>query len=61
MDTFKEYCAARPFAINVDNNIKSYNLAQLPEYNQAILSVYYDPITMRPYEPNAHTFVRANG
>lgn len=61
MDTFKEHCAARPFAINVDNNIKSYNLAQLPEYSQAILSVYYDPITMRPYEPNAHTFVRANG
>lgn len=61
IETFTQRCAARPFAINVDKNIKSYNYSQMPEHKQSTLTVYYNPQTMQPYEPNAHTFVRADG
>lgn len=53
--------ATQTFAINTDRNIRSANYKDMPEYSQSELVVFIDPKTMKPYEPNADSFVRRNG
>lgn len=61
LEHFENLTASQRFAIDVDKNIKSYNLSQLPEYDRTNLTVYYDPRTMLPYEANDYSFTKANG
>lgn len=51
----------RTFCIDTRTNLASYNYFQLPQYSTTALTVYIDPTTMKPYEPNADYFRRANG
>lgn len=61
IEVMDKYEADRPFAIDVDQNIKSYNCSQMPKYKNADITVFYNPLTMSPYEANEHSFERANG
>lgn len=57
-----EKCKApQTFAIDARANLASFNYAQLPQYSSAALTYYIDPKTMKPFEPNATEFRRANG
>jgi hypothetical protein len=53
--------ATQTFAIDARNNLAFYNYSQLPQYASAALTCYIDPKTMKPFEPNATEFRRANG
>lgn len=61
LDMNHEYRATHTFAINTARNLAMYNYSNIPEYSNTNLTVYLDPRTMRPYEPNADSFVRQNG
>lgn len=61
LETMNEYEADKAFAIDVDSNIKSYNYSLMPEYSKANLTIFYNPKTMAPYEPNEHSFKKSNG
>ena len=52
--------AAQTFAINTDRNTKSANYRYIKKYDNTELVVYIDPKTMKPFEPNAETFLRRN-
>lgn len=57
-----EKCKApRTFCIDAKTNLACYNYYQLPQYSTTALTVYIDPTTMKPFEPNADSFRRANG
>lgn len=60
-EKFENLIADRRFAIDVNKNIKSYNLSLLPEYNKTNITIYYNPKTMKPYEANDYYFKKANG
>lgn len=53
--------ASQTFCINTDKNVIMSNYFDLQKYAQSNLTVYIDPKTMKPYEPNADSFVRKNG
>lgn len=61
LDRMEKCKATRTFCINAQTNLASYNYSQLPQYARTSLTVYIDPRTMKPYEPNTDTFTRANG
>ena len=54
MENIIPLVADKKFAIDIDKNIKSFNYSQLPEYNKTALTVFYNPDTMKPYEPNEY-------
>lgn len=57
-----EKCRATDtFCINTDINVRSYNYSQMKEYSDSNLTVYIDPRTMKPYEPNTDWFRRKDG
>ena len=57
-----EKCRApQTFAINTDRNTCSANYRYSKEYDESELTVFIDPKTMKPYEPNSDTFTRKNG
>ena len=57
-----EKCQATcTFCIDTDINIKHNQYKNLVEYSQTELTVYYNPATMMPYQPNAFEFYRQNG
>lgn len=60
-EKFENLIADRKFAIDVNKNIKSYNLSLLPEYSKTNITIYYNPKTMKPYEANDYYFKKANG
>jgi hypothetical protein len=60
-EKFENLIADKRFAIDVNKNIKSYNLSLLPEYNKTNITIYYNPKTMKPYEANDYYFKKANG
>ena len=60
-EKFENLTADKRFAIDVNKNIKSYNLSLLPEYNKTNITIYYNPKTMKPYEANDYYFTKANG
>ena len=53
--------ATQTFAIDTNKNLAMSNYRYTQEYSDAPLTVFIDPRTMKPYEPNAGTFVRQNG
>ena len=57
-----ELCkASQTFAINTDRNTRCANYRYMKEYDNTELTVYIDPKTMKPFEPNSDTFTRQNG
>ena len=61
MESTEMLNAKKQFAINVDKNLKSFNYSQLPEYNKTPLTIFYNPNTMKPYEPNEYALYKENG
>lgn len=61
MENIIPLIAEKKFAIDVDKNIKSFNYSQLPEYNKTALTVFYNPDTMKPYEPNEYYLENSKG
>lgn len=60
-DRMEKCRATQTFVINTDNNMLHYNYSLMEKYAQCPLSVYIDPKTMKPYEPNTDEFCRKNG
>ena len=57
-----EKCVAtRNFVIDTDTNIKHGNYRYLKKYDKTALTVFIDPTTMQPYEPNLDFFIRKDG
>lgn len=61
LDQFDDKIAEQRFAIDVDKNLKNYNFSLLPEYNKKKLTVFYNPNTMKPYEPNEYSYTKKDG
>ena len=61
LDRIEKCRAEQTFVINTDTNIKHGNYRYLEKYAQSELTVFIDPRTMQPYEPNADSFTRKNG
>lgn len=61
LDRIEKCRAEQTFVINTDTNIKHGNYRYLEKYAQSELTVFIDPHTMQPYEPNADSFTRKNG
>lgn len=61
LNRVRSYSVKKPFAINVDSNIFAYNAMKDAKYSNSNLTVYIDPNTLMPYEPNAHEFTKING
>ena len=53
--------ATQTFAIDTSINLKHGNYRYLSKYSEKELTVFIDPKTMLPYEPNAESFTRKNG
>ena len=53
--------ATRTFAIDANKNLAMNNYRNMEQYSNSALTVFIDPKTMKPYEPNSGTFTRANG
>jgi hypothetical protein len=53
--------ASQTFCINADNNLRMANYRYMEKYAQAEMTVFIDPRTMKPYEPNATEYYRKNG
>ena len=57
-----EKCKAdQTFVINTDSNTTHGNCRYLSKYAESELTVFIDPKTMQPYEPNTTQYVRKNG
>lgn len=61
LDRMEKCKASQTFCIDTDRNLKMNNYRYMPEYAHTVLTVYINPKTMKPYEPNADTFTRKNG
>lgn len=61
LDRMEKCRATQTFVINTDNNMLHHNYSLLEKYSQCPLTVYIDPKTMKPYEPNTDEFHRKNG
>ena len=53
--------ATKDFCIDTDNNLKHNEYRFLNKYSQVGLTVFLDPKTMQPYQPNSFEFYRENG
>lgn len=61
LDRIEKCRATQTFAIDVDTNTLHGNYRYLEKYAHSELTVFIDPKTMQPYEPNTDTFTRKNG
>lgn len=61
LDRMEKCRATQTFVINTDNNLLHHSYSFLEKYSQCPLTVYIDPKTMKPYEPNTDEFYRKNG
>lgn len=61
LDRMEKCVATKNFVIDTDTNIKHGNYRYLKKYNETALTVYIDPTTMQPYEPNLDFFIRKDG
>lgn len=61
LDRMEKCRATQTFVINTDNNTLHYNYSLMEKYSQCPLTVYIDPKTSKPYEPNTDEFCRKNG
>ena len=60
-DRMEKCVATRNFVIDTDTNIKHGNYRYLKKYDKTALTVFIDPTTMQPYEPNLDFFIRKDG
>lgn len=60
-DRIEKCRATQTFAIDVNTNSLHGNYRYLEKYAHSELTVFIDPRTMQPYEPNTDTFTRKNG
>jgi hypothetical protein len=58
LERMEECKASQTFAINTDRNIRHANYRYMQEYAQSNLTVYINPKTMKPFEPNANSFTK---
>lgn len=61
LDRLEKCRATQTFVIDVDTNTLHGNYRYLEKYAHAELTVFIDPRTMQPYEPNTDNFTRKNG
>lgn len=61
LDRMEKCKATQTFAINTDNNLRMNMYSQMPQYEHSELTVYIEPKTMKPFEPNSDHFHRRNG
>ena len=61
LDRCEKVRASQTFVINTDTNTLHANYRYLPKYSQCELTVFIDPKTMMPYEPNTDEYTRKNG
>lgn len=61
LERFEKCKATQTFVINTDVNTTHGNYRYLQKYSEKELTVFIDPKTMQPYEPNTDTFTRKNG
>ena len=61
LDRIEKCRATQTFVINTDTNTMHGNYRYLEKYAHSELTVFIDPRTMQPYEPNTDIFTRKNG
>ena len=61
LDRIEKCKATTRFCIDTDVNTKHGNFRYLEKYAETELTVYIDPKTMQPYEPNSFEYYRLNG
>ena len=61
LDRIERCKAPSRFCIDTDVNLKHAQYRYLEQYAQTELTVYIDPKTMQPYEPNSYEYYRFNG
>lgn len=61
IDRMEKCKATQTFAIDTNKNLKMSNYRYLSQYDNTALTVFIDPKTMCPYEPNSSSFTRSNG
>lgn len=61
LDRIEKCRATETFVINTDTNTIHGNYRYLEKYAHSELTVFIDPRTMQPYEPNTDIFTRKNG
>lgn len=61
LDRMEKCKATKTFAIDVNKNLTMANYRYMQEYENASLTVFIDPKTMKPYESNSTSFIRENG
>lgn len=61
LDRLEKCKATHTFAIDTKINITHNQYSHLEKYSKCELTVFIDPKTMQPYEPNAKRFKRQNG
>lgn len=61
LDRIEKCRATQTFVIDTDVNTTHGNYRYLEKYAHAELTVFIDPRTMQPYEPNTDSFIRKNG
>ena len=61
LDRIEKCRATQTFVINTDTNTIHGNYRYLEKYAHSELTVFIDPRTMQPYEPNTDIFTRKNG
>lgn len=61
IEVMQECKAPATFAIDANKNLAIGNYRYVHAYDECPLTVYIDPMTMKPYEANSGNFVRENG
>ena len=61
LDRIEKCKASQRFCIDTDVNLKHGQYRYLEQYAQTELTVFIDPKTMQPYEPNTFEYYRSNG
>ena len=61
LDRIEKCRATQTFVINTDTNTMHGNYRYLEKYAHSELTVFIDPRTMQPYEPNTDIFTRKKG
>lgn len=61
LDRIEKCKASQTFAIDTRSNTLHGSYRYLEKYSQCELTVFIDPKTMQPYEPNANSYTKKNG
>lgn len=61
LDRIEKCKATQTFVIDTNINTLHGNYRYLEKYSQCELTVFIDPRTMQPYEPNTTTYTKKNG